>query len=100
MSRACLGSAGAGPSGVESLEYPGLRLEGFDLEDGDEGVELDLDDEPETLLIFLNARRQSAKSLYRTLPGLPRRIKLGLLDFLTSKLDRELSSHDIDAERF
>ena len=67
MSRTHLGSAGASPSGVESLEELGLRLKGFDPEDGDEGVELDLDDELETLLV----RQRVAKSLYRTLPGLP-----------------------------
>ena len=40
------GSTGAGPSGMKSLEEPELRPEGSDPEDGDEGVELDLDDEP------------------------------------------------------
>ena len=55
MSRACLGSAGAGLSGVKFLEEPVLRHEGTDPEDGDEGVELDLEDESGALLVFLNA---------------------------------------------
>jgi len=47
-------------------------------------MELDLDDEPKALLDFLNARqRRVAKSLFRTLPGLPHRIELSMLDFLT-----------------
>jgi len=35
------------------------------------------------------------KSLYWTLPGLPRRVELGLLDFLTFQLDRKLISHNV-----
>ena len=48
------------------------------------------------MLDFLNARRRRvAKSLYWTLPGLPRYIELELLDFLTFQLDRELISHNV-----
>ena len=61
-----------------------MRLEGSNPQDGDEGMELDLDDEPGALLEFLNAcRRRIAKSLFRTLPGLSRRTELSVLDFLT-----------------
>ena len=82
--------------GVESLEEPGLRPEGSDPKDGDEGVELDLDDELGALLVFLNARRRRVvKSLYRTLSRLPCRIELGLLDFLIFQLDRELIFHNV-----
>ena len=37
MSRACLGFARAGPSGVKFLEELGLRPEGSDPKDDDEG---------------------------------------------------------------
>ena len=50
-----------------------MRPEGSDPKDSDEGVELDLDDEPGALLEFMNARRKRVvKSLFRTPPGLPR----------------------------
>ena len=95
MFHARLGFAGAGPSGVESFEGPGLRLEGSNPEDGDEEAELDHDDEPGVLLVFLNAkRRRVTKSLYRTLPDFPI-IELRLLYFLTSQLDHELISHNV-----
>ena len=52
-----------------------MRPEGSDPEDGDEGMELDLDNEPGALLDFLNApRRRVVKSLFWILPGLPHRI--------------------------
>ena len=76
---------------MEPLKEPRLRLEA-DPEDGDEGVKLDLDDESGA---FLNAKRKVTKSLYQTLPGLPRRIKPRMFDFLTSQLDRELISHNV-----
>ena len=78
------GSTGAGLSGAMCLEEPGMRPEGCDPEDGDEVMELDLNDEPRVLLDFLNARRRKvAKSLFWTPLGLPRRIELVVLDFLT-----------------
>ena len=96
VSRARLGSDGAGLSGLRFLNGAGAKTEGSDPEDGDEGVEIDLDDEPRLLLDFLNARqRRDAKSLYQMLPGLTRRIKLWLLDFLTFLLDRELISYNM-----
>ena len=95
MSRARLDSDGAGSSGMRFLDKVGVNPEGSSPGD-DEGVEIDLDDEPESLMDFLNARRRRvAKSLYRTLPGLPRHIELELLDFLTFQLDRELISHNV-----
>ena len=73
-----------------------MRPEGFDPEDGDEGVDLCLDDEPGALLVFLNDRcKRVTKSLYWTLRRLPRCIELGLLDFLTFQLDGELISHNV-----
>ena len=73
-----------------------MRPKGFDPDDGDERIELDLDDEPGALLHFLNAhRRRVAKSLFWTLPGLPRRIELTVLDFFTLQLDRELIFHNV-----
>ena len=56
VSRICLCSTGAGPSGARCLEEPKMRHEGSDPADGDEGMELDLNDEPRSLLDFLNAR--------------------------------------------
>ena len=73
-----------------------MRPEGSNPEDGDKGVELDLDDEPGALLDFLNARRRRvAKSLFQTLLGLPCRIELTVLNFLTLQLDRKLISHNV-----
>jgi len=84
------------PLGCEVPRGIRAELEGSDPEDDDEGVELDLDDDPEALLVFLNAwLRRVTKSLYRTLPGLPHGIELVLLDFLTSQLDRKLISHNV-----
>ena len=46
------------------LDEAGAKPEGSDPEDGDERVEIDLDDKPGSLLDFLNARRRRvAKSL-------------------------------------
>jgi len=57
---------------LKLFDDPGVRLEGSDLEDDDEGVELELDDEPGALQEFLNAqRRRVAKNLFRILLGLP-----------------------------
>jgi len=53
-----MGFTWAGPSGVKFLREPGLRPEVSDPEDGDEGLELNLDNEPGVLLVFLNARYQ------------------------------------------
>jgi len=90
------GSARVGPSGVKFLEEPVVGPDSSDPDDDGEGLEPGLDDEPEFLLDFLNDRRRRvAKSLYRTLPGLPCRIELGLLDFLAFQLDRELISHNV-----
>ena len=47
-------------------------------------------------MVFLNAKwRRVVKNLHRSLSGLSRRIELGLLDFLTFQLDRELISHNV-----
>ena len=96
MSHVRLDSDRAGPSGVRFLDEAGVKPEGSDCEDGDERVEIDLDDEPRSLLDFLNVRRKKvAKSLYRTLLRLPRRIELKLHNFLPFQLDRELISHNV-----
>ena len=50
MSLAYINSDGAGSSGVRLFE----EAEGFDPKGGDEGVEVDLDNEPRSLLDFLN----------------------------------------------
>jgi len=50
--RICSGSAGVGSSGARCLEEFGMRTERSYLEDDDEGMKLDLHDEPEALLIF------------------------------------------------
>jgi len=63
-----------------------------DPESGD-GVEINLDDEPRSLLDFLNAwRKKVTTSSFRVIPELSRHIELQLLDLLTSSLDRELIS--------
>ena len=67
MPRICSGSARAGLSGARCLEEPGIRPEGSDPEDDDERMGLDLNDESEALLNFLNARRRVAKSLFLSL---------------------------------
>jgi len=36
-----------------------------------------------------------AKHLFQTLPGLPRRVELVVLGFLTFQLDHELISHNV-----
>ena len=62
-------------------------------------MELDLDDEPKALLDFLNARqRRVAKSLFRMLIGLLRRLELAVLDFLTFQLHCELIFSQCDNE--
>jgi len=49
-----------------------MKPEGSDREDGDERVEIDLNDKPGSLLNFLNARRRRvAKSVYGCYLGLP-----------------------------
>jgi len=84
--RARSSSDGVGPSGVKFLEEAGAKPEGSDPEGGDEGVDIDLDDEHESLLDFLNAwQRKDAKSSFRMIPGLPRRIELELLDLFISR---------------
>ena len=42
---ACFSSVGADPSGVKLLDDTGVRLEGSNPKDDDEGVELELDDD-------------------------------------------------------
>jgi len=72
-------------------EVKGFRLVGEDKE-----VEIDLDDEPEPLLNFLNAWRE--KVAMRELSGIPMLsypVELKLLDLLTSQLDSELISHNM-----
>ena len=75
VSRARLSSDGVGPSCVKFLKKAGAKPEGSDPEGGDEGVEIDLDDEPRSLQDFLNAwRRKVAKSSFRMIYGLPHHI--------------------------
>jgi len=58
-------------------------------------VEIDLDDEPGSLLDSLNACREKvAVGELTKIPGLSRPAKLNLLNVLTSQLDRELISHN------
>ena len=79
--RICSSSARVVLSGARCLEEHRMRPEGSDPKDSDEGVELDLNDEPGALLDFLNAHeRRVAKILFRTLPGLPRHVELSVLD--------------------
>ena len=58
-------------------------------------VEIDLDDEPGSLLDFLNAWWKVAASSFWVIPGLSRHVELKLLDLLTSQLYRELISHNV-----
>ena len=68
----CSRCVGASPTSARCIEEPEMRPECSDPEDSDEGVELDLDDEPRALLEFMNARRRRvSKSLFRMLPGFP-----------------------------
>ena len=84
--RALLSFDGADPSGVKFLEEAGAKPKGSDPEGGDEGVDINLDEEHESLLDFLNAwQRKVAKSSFRMIPGLPRRIELELLDLFISR---------------
>ena len=65
MSRICPGFAKVGLSSVRCLEESRMRPESSEPKDGDEEMELDLDDEPGALLDFLNAhRRRISKSLF------------------------------------
>ena len=79
---------GAGPSGVKFFE----EAEGSDPAGSDNRVEVDLDDEPGSLLDFL---RKVASSSFWAIHGLSRSIEPELLDFFTSQLDRELISHNL-----
>ena len=84
--RARLSSDGAGPSGVKFLEEARAKPKGSDPDGGDEGVDIDLDDEHESLLDFLNTwQRKVANSSFRMIPGLPRRIELELLNLFISR---------------
>ena len=58
-------------------------------------MENDLDDEPKSLLDYLNAWREKViMGELPRIPGLSRSVELKLLDFLTSQLDRELIAHN------
>jgi len=72
MSLACINSDGAGSSRVRLSE----EAEVFDPEGGDEKVEVDLDDEPGSLLDFLNAWRKVAASSFWVIHGLSLHIEL------------------------
>ena len=62
-------------------------------------MEVDLDDEPGSLLDFVNAwRKKVATSSFRVIPGLSYHIELELLDLLISQLDHELISHNVTVE--
>ena len=64
-------------------------------------MEIDLDDEPRSLLDFLNAwRKKATASSFRVILGLSHHIEFELLDLLTSQLDRELISHNVMVEDF
>ena len=59
-------------------------------------MKIDLDDEPRSLLDFLNTWRE--KVAVGKLPGIPELshpVEFKLLDLLTSQLDRELVSHNM-----
>ena len=58
-------------------------------------MEIDLNNEPGSLLDFLNAWRKVVASSFQVILWLSRHIELELLDLLTSQLDRELISHNV-----
>ena len=74
------------------------KAEGFDAEGGDEGVEVDLDDEPGLLLDFLNTWRKVITSSFWLISGLSHHIEIKLFDLLTSQLHHELISHNVMVE--
>ena len=87
MSFACVNSSRAGSFGVKLFKVAADS----NLEAGDEGMKIDMDDEPETLLDFLNTwRKKVAVSLFRVIPGLSHHIELELLNRLTFQLYLEL----------
>ena len=79
VSLAHLNSDGAGPSVLKFTE----EAKDSDPEGSDDEVEVNLDDEPRSLLDFLNTyRRKVASSLSWVIPGLSCHIELELLDLL------------------
>ena len=88
MSPACMNSNGAGSSEVKLSRED----EGFDPEGENARVEIDMDDEPRSLLDSLNTWREVVADPFQGIPGLFRHVELKLLDLLTSQLDRELIS--------
>jgi len=91
MSFAHVNSDGVEPSSAGSSE----EVEDFDSEGRDVGMQEDLDDEPMSLLDFLNARlKKVIAGSSRRIPGLPHPIELELLNVLTTQLNRELISHN------
>ena len=97
MSCARLGSDGAGPSSMLFLDEVGAKPEGFDPEDGDDGVDIDLDDKPWIIAGLLECLVEKGCRVCWMLPEITCHIELRLLDFLTSRLDRELISHNVRA---
>ena len=60
-------------------------------------MEIDLDNEPESLLDSLNVWREKVVAgSFWGIPGLSCHVELKLLDLLTSQLDRELISHNVN----
>ena len=87
-----MSSDGAASSGVKFSE----EAEGSAPEGRDAWVEIDLDDEPGSLLDFLNVWREKvAAGLFRGILGLSRPVEVKLLDLLVSQLDREFVSHNM-----
>ena len=92
ISLARIGFDKVGTSGEEPLE----EVKGSGLWGRDKEVEIDLHNEPESLLDSLNAWRE--KVVVWELPGIPglsRFVEFKLLNLLTSQLDHELISHNM-----
>ena len=92
MSLAFIGFDRVGASGEEPPE----EVKDSGPVGGDKEVEIDLDDEPKSLLDSLNAWQENV--VVRKLPRIPghcRLVELKLLDLLTFQLDRELVFHNM-----
>ena len=55
-------------------------------------MEIDLDDDPGSLLDSLNVWREVIMGSFRGIPGLSHSVEFKLFDLLTSELDHELVS--------
>ena len=94
MSPACMNSNEAGSSEVKLSRED----EGFDPEGENARVEIDMDNEPKSLLDSLNTWWEIVADPFKGIPGLFRHVELKLLDLLTSQLDHELISHNVTVE--